>query len=383
MKTFFDLVGTDVRPHTSQQDGMDYIPWATAVGLSGLIPYQTPTFEGSTGPSPCRALFGGLVVGIDMPISGEKGAEVQRVCLPVLNKRHRPIEAGKETARDVSDAHQRCLARAIAVVHGLGLSLYSPCKGDGVNYLEYLAVTPATKSLLSVEPLVDQKEIKDKVTGKVKRSTPYLGWHSAVAAARITDPTFLWEVVEYPYVDAATGVSMTLPAMKCGKGWMVAVRTRYKGEWHEQWLPIMGVEVVKTMNGDKPMEHQAIDAPSVFQWHSAVMRCLAKGIATQTGYGLSIYAKCDADDLAELDALEDQSLSEGGGQAEAQASPASPDLVARVDELITTLGVDRKQFIAWLDADTLEAAKAEKLNAGIKVLEGRLAQQEARAATVQ
>lgn len=299
MSNFLKLLSVDVRQHVYEVEGCSYIPAWRAHGMAGFPQHEAVVFTTQHGlPVLCRRMFGGTAVAMDMDV-GSNGLK-QRIYLPLLDLKGKPIPAGSETARDVSDTSARCLARAIAIVHGLGLCLYSKMApgefGDGAKYAEYLQVSPDVVNLSRVQPLVDMKEIKDKRTGRVTRRTPYLGWHSAVAAARITDPDFVWEVMEFKAVDPDSGEIVELPAMKLeGKGWLVGVKLHYKGSIHTHYLPIMGVQKVMTRNGEKPMEHQPLDTPTVFQWHSAVMRCLAKAIATSTGYGISLYAKGDVD----------------------------------------------------------------------------------------
>ena len=87
---------------------------------------------------------------------------------------------------------------------------------------------------------------------------------------KITDPGFHWEVEE----------TAGLPYQALLNGVLVTVRTTYKGKSLSLSLPVM--------DGN----YNAIPADKVdtFQWNSAVMRCLAKCIAFNTGYGLKVYA---------------------------------------------------------------------------------------------
>lgn len=287
---FLKYLAADVRRYTKKIEGAAYLPWALALRLAGLPRQEVVVFDTPAGSSLVRPLFGGGAVAVDQDIGN---GQMQRTYLPLLDLRGKPLALGQEDARDVGDTSNRCRVRAVAMVNGLGLSLWAKAyEGDGKRYAEDLGITPETEDLRKVKPLLDVKEFKERGTGKVQRTQPYLGWFSAVAAARITDPGFWWEVTEHTVVDRVTGEVQKLPAMPVpGKGWMVGVRVHWKGRTHTEWLPIMGVEVRQTQNGPKPMEHQAVAEPTVFAWHSSVMRCLAKAIALATGYGINSYSK--------------------------------------------------------------------------------------------
>lgn len=376
MSRFLKLLGVDVRPYSEKVEGLDYIPWARALQLAGRPKHDVALFKQGGLDSTVRRLFGGGAVAIDMDIGN---GDIQRIYLPILNMKGAPIPAGQENSRDVGDTIGRCAARAVAIIHGLGLSLYSLTRGDGSAYVEALQVAEGTADISKIEALRDVKEIKDKVTKRVIRTQDYLGWHAAVAAARITDPNFLWEVVEVDSVNPDTGQVESFPAMKLeGKGWMVGVRIRYKGQYHTQWLPIMGVQRVQTKNGEKPMEHQSLDTPSIFHWHSAVMRCLAKAIAISTGYGIGLYAKGDVDSLDDDEASvpvesEASSSSKPGNAPRNEAPAGHQQLVGSIKRLLTETESDEKMFVAWLSVPSLEDAPLEKLERGRAVLKQKLA----------
>lgn len=367
---YLALLGTDVRPFVEVIEGMSYIPAGRAVALAGRPAHTPVDFTDDRGcTTAVRRLFGGTAVAVDMPV----GNRQQRTYLPLLDLRGNPIPAGRETARDVGDTRQRCLARAIAIVHGLGLSLYSLTEGDGKAYAQALAVSPQTADIAKVEPLRDIKEFKDKRTGKVIRTQEYLGWHAGIAACRITDAEFHWEIVEFTTVNPDTGEICQLPAMKLeGKGWLVAVKIVYQGIVHTQYLPIMGVETVQTKTGPKPMEHQPIDQPTVFQWHSAVMRCLIKGIALATGYGIALYAKGDYDALefddAEQAATPESKPAEAADEKPAEAAKSEtqvatgstdagvrPRLVGDIRRQLTETGSEESVFVGWLTSGKAKA----------------------------
>lgn len=395
MSKFLKLLAVDVRPYSKSIEGYSYLPWALAHSMAGRPPYQNVLFDTPKGRSPVLKLFGGTAVAVDMDAGG---GNMQRTYLPILDLRGKPLPGGQETSRDINDNWGRALARAVAIVHGLGLSLYSRTLGDGASYVNALAVAPNTEDLQSVPALEDLKEFKDRSGRPTKRKPqPYLGWHAAVAAARITDPGFWWEVLEFEVMDPETGAIETLPAMKAsGKGWMVGVRVHWKGVSQVMMLPIMGVATVTTKNGPKSMEHQPIDDPDIFQWHSAVMRCLAKAIAITTGYGISFYAgqfgvlDFSGDDADALDddtvvgpaseqasaATPQQQASQSGSQQEpqlaaAESVPSTPELVQQIQTLLVKTKSDETRFLAWLGVPALHKAPAAVLERGFAALQQR------------
>lgn len=377
-KRFYGMLSVDVRKHTMNVEGMSYIPWARAHALAGRPAHEALLFDGPAGKEPVRRLFGGTAVAVAI----DAGEGKKQVCyLPILDLKGRPIPDGLETARDVGDAMGRCVARSIAITWGLGLSLYSLTEGDGACYVDAMCIDPTTQDIAPVAPL---RDVKGKAGG---RQTEYLGWHAAVAACRITDPGFTWEVVEFQQPDGSS-----LPATKLGGvGWMVAVKIHYRGQEHVQWLPIMGIAKVKTKNGEKPMEHQPIPEPDIMHWHQAVMRCLAKGIAIHTGYGIALYAKGDVDAL-EVD-VGDVAQVAAEGEADPQAAPQkrveasvpppsseqlAPEvskidaLRAQVKSLLVKTASEERLFYGWLGVSRLEDAGEEKLLRGVQALDQKL-----------
>lgn len=387
-KRFYGLLATDVRSYTMSVEGMSYIPWARAHAMAGRPAHEVLTFQGPNGPEPVRRLFGGTAVAVSVDAGGGKK---QVSYLPVLNLKGRPVEDGKETSRDVGDAIGRCIARAIAMTHGLGLSLYSLCEGDGVSYVDALSIDPETQDIAAIQPLRDLKGKKDRDGKPVGRQTEYLGWHAAISACRITDPGFTWEVVEFPQADGSS-----FPATKLGgAGWMVAVKITYRGQEHVQWLPIMGVAMAKFSSGEKLMDHQPILEPDIMHWHQAVMRCLTKGIAIATGYGIALYAKGDVEEVdvgddsavqqaqaSEQSAAKEQPERRASPQAEqqqgaAQANGAIADLRQKVKALLALTGSEETLFLGWLGVKSLAEASEEKLQRGVQALDQKLNNQKA------
>lgn len=390
MSSFLKLLKMDVREHTKRIEGFAYLPWALALSMAGRPAHETVMFKVNGQDSAARKLFRGAAVAVDMDL-GDGSGSMQRIYLPVLNMKNAAINWSEVNSRDVSDTISRCVARAVAMVHGYGLSLYSLTEGDGAQYVEALGVTPDTADLSQVRELRDRKEFKDKATGKVRRTQEYLGWHAALAACRITDPSFRWEVVECEVANPSSGEPITIPAMPAaGKGWVVGVRLYYKGKMHTQWLPIMGVRKVMTRNGEKPMEHQPIDDPDVFEWHSAVMRCLAKGIAIATGYGIACYAGEHAAPSGQ-EAYEEEGLlsepppkpapSRGRQQSRERPKPepTSPSnageggasrtkLLSKIDQLMKRTSTEKSKFEIWLGVRLDEAAESV-LERGVQALE--------------
>jgi len=371
---FLSLLKTDVKKYVqvrkvsnkSDQE-VPYVAWTRIVQMAGRPRHATATFHHGDGAHSIergyRSFFGGSVVAVDMDIGT---GESQRVYLPVLGKDNNPVPAGKETSRHVGDALSRCVARAIAMVHGLGLTVYDgrtstgePLHqrwfGDGETYAHQLGVTPET-DLALVTPMLDMKSAKDS-----PRKTPYLGWHAAIAACRITDPTFFWEVIEVDSVDHTTGEVLKLPAMNVAEGYMVGVKIRYKGQMcFPIWLPIMETREVQTRKGPKVMEHQPATHPDVFQWHSAVMRCLSKAIAINTGYGLSAYSDMEA------------------GEGDPTLIEAKIDLIQQVEQGVDETKTDMNTFMRFFKVSSLESASYERLQAmlnGIKTKKSLLARQ--------
>lgn len=321
MSQFLKNLSLDLSKFTKKVGDSEYLPWATSLNLACSPRLSSVRFGRGR---PYLKLFGGVLVAVDQAVEG--GEHVQRTYLPILDNRYAPVPVERVTSRDISDAVNRCRARSVATVSGIGLSLYSPCGADGAWFVEALKVTPDS-NLSEVDELRERKEIKDK-QGNVKSVQEYLGWHTALSAARITDPNFHWSILEFEEPDPATGELATIPACQVdtGKGWMVAVKVCWKGREHIEWLPIMGIAMVQTKNGIKPLDHQPIEDPNVMQWQQAVMRCLAKAIAICTGYGIKMYAGELA--ISWDDAADDADVSDGAshiredGQRAAVAVPA-------------------------------------------------------------
>lgn len=344
-----------------------YIPWATSIGLAdrphmSVVPAEDGAYT--------HSIFGGVAVAIQSTLPNGEG---QITWLPVLNGANQSIPEAKVTSRDISDTLNRCRAKAVAMVHGVGLSLYATTEGDNTDiraFLKGLNVTPES-DLYRVNPVVQRSD---------KKSGPYIDWPHAIAAARITDADFWWEVVPHHVTDTQTGEVGMKPFTRLGNGWAVVVRITYKGQTREEILPIMGFKVVETKKGEKKLDHQPLEYPTVADWNRSVMRCLVKAIAMYAGYGLGTYAK------AETGSLNVEPLRKKGATAkdaeetvDAEESPAETkdeaaeraELVFRLGEAITAAGREMGDLLVWLgkkrDAP-LDSLSQEEITRGLQAL---------------
>lgn len=378
MKSYFENASIDTSAHAAQVEGATYLPWAIAATLAGRPAVKTAL---ASNGQVIHHIFGGAAVAVDMDVSD--GVKSQRTWLPILNPRNQPIPFESITARSAHDALQRVRTKALAIVRGVGASIYTGFGGDAKKFVQTIGLTPES-DLARANYLVSEK--RDK-TGRV--ISTYLDWAVALAAARITDPDFFWEVGMH--IDPETG-DMNTPYMKVNNTFMVSVNLTYKGCEHTEYLPIMGVMNVETKRGVKPMEHQPLTDPTVSDWNRAVMRCLAKGIATQTGYGLSLYSKEDLSALVESEQEEQTAppppASFGNNTSQAQASEkpltvasASVPTEARaqktanysvqIAEIRRLLQANGKQEIGlcnWLGIKNLEEIDQEGIDTVMSVL---------------
>jgi hypothetical protein len=211
-------------------------------------------------------MFDSAVVAIDMPV-GTKGL-MQRTYLPLLNSGNASISANAMDARDAGDGLSRCRAKAVAMTLGTGLSLYAGFKGSGTKLFTDLHLEESS-DLGVTAPLTTSRKVGGRAT------VQYLEWSVALAAAKITDPEFVWEIENFAPIDAP--VPQLYAA--AGKGYLVGVRVNYKGHSHLELLPIMD------------SSFNAMVKPTAADWNKTVMRALAKAVAVASGYGLSLYIK--------------------------------------------------------------------------------------------
>ncbi len=268
--SFFENLGKVIpADQIDQREGFSYLNWARAVRIAG---HPQGLQVGRYGPrgTPYVPMLGGLAVGLTVPLAS---GQVQTTWLPVLGPSNKPIVDAKELA----DAINRGRAKAIACTYGVGLTLYAGYDGDGPRYLKDLALTPAS-DLEQAAPLVAKRK------GRGGEAS-YLDWSAALAAAKITDPDFHWEVEEFGTTEDG------YPQLYCPVGdahALVGVSLTYKGIRHTEFLGIMD------------SNNKAVRNPDVFDWNKAVMRCLTKAIALVTGYGYGLYSKEEVVDSREV-----------------------------------------------------------------------------------
>ncbi len=225
---------------------LSYITAATAVQIAGRPGWACVDF--GRAPYLAAPALTGALVAVDMPV----GKSVQRTWLPVMDRNYQPIPVAGLTTEIVHCSMQRAIVKSMAMVTGAGMSVFLDC--DGESAVTRLAVNPAS-NLAEVPPVVST----------LPDGQEYLSWAHAVAACRITDPDFVWEVAMWdgnPYREVLGGL-------------VVDVTTSYKGATLRLSLPVAAAGAVAT----------------VTEWNKAVMRCLAKCISFNSGYGLSIYQR--------------------------------------------------------------------------------------------
>jgi hypothetical protein len=287
---FIEGIKVQYKELVADANGQSYIPWAAALAIAERPQQNVVMWKGN----PARTLLGGAVVAIDM--------NGHRTWLPILDARNEAVPTSRLTS---------------------------------------LNVGPAT-DLAKMAPLTVKKG-GDK-------GPSYVSWPAALAACRITDPEFSWEVIEYESVDPVSGEIGEQPYVVIGQSYMVSVKVTYKGQSHIEMLPIMGVVEV---NG-KRREHMALTTPTPHDWNRAVMRCLAKGIAVQSGYGLNVYAKED------LEALQTTFVGSGS-----QPAGASVEAINALRETLSRVDRSEDSLMTWLGKpglalDTLTAAEIQR-----------------------
>lgn len=324
-----------------------YLPYPAVIAAAGAAPRLASKL-------PFEVIFGGAVLRMEY--------EGQECWYPLLDTANRPIPAPAATARDVADNIHRAGVKTLAL-RGWGLALYAGHK-EPARFLKALGITPESDPA-KVNPLVADKE-----------GRPYIQWAVAVAAAGITDPDFRWRVLRFPAVDPHSGEIREEPYIMCPNGYMVAVEVTWRGKVHVEYRAIMGLAEVQTKAGTKLMDFQTLPDPDAGDWNKAVMRCLAKAVAVCTGYGLSVYAREDMDDL--------EARFVGGGKPTAAATPATqaaPEpaaapaappagdavrvkaIIADLREMLAASGKDEAALMSWLkrpgeSLDTLDEATA-------------------------
>ncbi|KVP96560.1 hypothetical protein WJ96_04865 [Burkholderia ubonensis] len=334
-KTFFEALGATINEaEVAKKGGLSYIAAATAMRLAGRPEVTFVDFDGK----PYLEMLNGSVVAVDIKVPGTEDV-IQRMWLPVMDRDNLPLNIEKTVATDINNNRQRCLVKAIASVFGDGMSVYLGCDGDGAKAVKMLGVQPDT-DLESVTPVVATLK---------EGGAPYIEWNVGLAACRITDPTFHWEVAMWdgkPYREVLGGL-------------FVDVDTVYDGMRQRLSLPIM----------DAAFNPMPAAKASVFDWNKTVMRALTKCIAFNTGYGLSVYADefgPDKDPKAgkgkgkATPAKTDVKAAEPAATAEAAATPAKVETPA-ASEVVNSgeAAVEAKVDAAVVDAAGVAAEAAE------------------------
>jgi hypothetical protein len=254
-KTFFDAFGATINAaEIAGKNGLSYIAAATAMRLAGRPEVRFVDFNGK----PYLEMLGGSLVAVDLQVPGID--KTQRMWLPVMDQDNNALALKNTKATDINNSRQRCLVKAIAAVHGYGMSLYVNCDGDGAKAVKMLGVQPDTDLETATPIIATLKE----------GGAPFIEWGIGLSACRITDPTFQWGVVMWdgmPYREVLGGL-------------MVDVETVYDGMPQVLSLPVM----------DATFEPVAANKATVFDWNKTVMRALTKCIAFNTGYGIGVYA---------------------------------------------------------------------------------------------
>jgi len=321
-------IAVDVTPLVKQVEGMSYLPWADVLTI--CQPDQHVVLHPAAGV--LHPVFGGGLVAIDQAISGSL---VQRTWLTVMNMKGGPIPFASITSRDAGDTINRCRARSATVVDGVGIGLYLD-EPNGAKLLKRLGLNESTADLSQINPIIK---------GKVGKE--YVPWAAALAAARVTDPSFCWSVVEFETVNEH-GEICSAPYTRVPSGYLVAVDLSWKGKKHREFLPIMGVMPVQTKKGIKNLDHQSLLEPDACDWHNSTMRALAKGIALLTGYGRSAYAE----DLA-------VPVESGAGNS----------LICEIEDLIAETSSNRELMLKHFSVPSLEATPqqtAERMIAALR-----------------
>jgi hypothetical protein len=315
-KSFFEAYGATIpAAEIASKGGLSYLSAATAMRLAGRPEVTFVDFDGK----PHLEMLNGSVVAVDLLVPGTDAT--QRMYLPVMDRDNTTIDIGKTTLTDINNSRQRCLVKAIAAVYGVGMSVFMGCDGDGAKAVKLLGISPET-DLETAEPIVSTL----KAGG-----APYVEWNAGLAACRITDPTFRWDVVLWD----------GLPYRKVLGGLMVDVDTIYDGLRQRISLPIM----------DSAFNQVPADKATVFDWNKTVMRALTKCIAFKTGYGLGVYA----DEFGK----EEADGKETDAKKTARKSSTSSKADAKADAVSTTKVEAKADAKADAAAETKVEAKAD------------------------
>lgn len=295
-KTFFTALSSVINAaEVASKGGLSYLAAAVAMRLAGRPEVTFVDFGGK----PHLECLNGALVAVDLAIPGTD--KTQRMWLPVMDRDNQPLS--KIQATDINNSRQRCLVKAIAAVYGDGLSLYLACGGDGPKAAKILGVTPDS-DLATVPPVIATLK---------EGGAPYIEWSVGLAACRVTDPTFSWDVVMWENDEG-----QLMPFRHVLGSLMVDVDTEYRGKRQRLSLPVM----------DASFNPVPANKATVFDWNKAVMRALTKCIAFNTGYGIGVYADEFGSDTAGKG-------SKGSKGAKADAKPAEKPAEKTADAAAT------------------------------------------------
>lgn len=301
-KTFFDAFSAKIDDaEILHKGGLSYLAAAAAVRMAGFPEVTFVDFDGK----PYLECLGGALVAVDLAVPGTE--VVQRMWLPVMDRDNMTLALDKTQLTDINNNRQRCLVKAIAAVYGDGMSIFLGCDGDGVKAAKMLGVNPDSV-LTEVPPVIATLK---------EGGAPYIEWGIGLAACRITDPTFHWEVVLW---QGAHG--RMLPYREVLGGLMVDVDTVYRGKRQRLSLPVM----------DAAFKQVPVARATVFDWNKTVMRALTKCIAFNAGYGIGVYA----DEFGiERDSSKAKRTGKGGSTKAAEAQAPVSEASTQVSEAAT------------------------------------------------
>ena len=256
---YIEAIKTDLPgPLQDASHGAAYLSRAQAEVLAGRPVSNVATFGDGI---PMLPLFGGALVAVDFPLppNGDGHARNQRTWCPVLDSNSEPIPLSAVTSQDIHDSLQRAVVQAIAMVTGVGAA---PFLGFNQTSAMLEALGIAADSDLSAGTAYTQTNAGGAAD---------VPWMAALIAARLTDPAFHWEVVTASSPGELGGIAARVPVYKVGNGWSVCIKAVYKGVTRSEW---------------QPLGRAGHEAPTVVDWHVAVMRGLRNVIAYLTGYGI-------------------------------------------------------------------------------------------------
>ncbi|MBO4531468.1 MAG: DUF1071 domain-containing protein [Paludibacteraceae bacterium] len=139
---------------------------------------------------------------------------------------------------------------------------------------------------INVQDWIDKKE-SNGVT------LSYLKWSRAWALAKKEDPNANFRIIEFTDTDGISRPYFNDPKL----GYLVATEVTISGLTHRMYLPVMDYQnrAMKSEAYTIPTKNKdiVVNAATMFDWNTAIMRCLVKTIA-MFGIGLYVYDGEDA-----------------------------------------------------------------------------------------